>query len=100
MSYFIYRWCRLKKKNMEKGLATLILLLSDIGPSPIPPNTGGWDRVRAYPSSSRITGGWGMCPPTVTYTAGHWSPSVYDLDLLSRGILQWIRGWETISDHT
>jgi len=24
---------------------------------------------------------------------------VYDLYLLSRGILQWIRGWETISEH-
>jgi len=28
----------------------------------------------------------------VTYTGGHWSPPVYALDLLSRGILQWIRG--------
>jgi len=49
---------------------------------------------------------WGVFPAAslldinVTFTAGHWSPSVYDLDLLSRGMLQWIRGWETISDHT
>jgi len=24
---------------------------------------------------------------------------VYDLDVLSRGILQWIRGWEVITEH-
>jgi len=36
----------------------------------------------------------------VTYTGGHWSPPVYDLELLSRGILQWILGWGKISDKT
>jgi len=33
---------------------------------------------------------------TVTYTGGHWSPPVYDLELLSRGLLLWIRGWRML----
>jgi len=36
----------------------------------------------------------------VTYAGGHWSPPAHDLLLLSRGILQWIRGCGPINSDT
>jgi len=50
-------------------------------------NQDGEESVTAYASKALSRSERNYCV-TVTYTGGHWSPPVYDLLLLSRGILQ------------